>query len=157
MKHNMNITTIHGNCRVIFSTYDAPNPNPNPNFHPRTPLPRYQSGGFFGYTESNSQWTEAYPESESTEICGVKSKPLLYISDTFCSSYNTPELPILNPDPLPLHPGSARLAFPRNMPVSSNYPPVDIPNVDLWSFLFEREDRPYPDDKSKMHTATNPL
>ncbi|KAJ6002465.1 hypothetical protein N7451_005012 [Penicillium sp. IBT 35674x] len=33
------------------------------------------------------------------------------------------------------------------MPVSSNYPPVDIPNVDLWAFLFEREDRPYPDDK----------
>ncbi|KAJ5556216.1 hypothetical protein N7494_000131 [Penicillium frequentans] len=76
-----------------------------------------------------------------------KSKPLLYILNTFCPSCNTPELPILNPDPLLLHPGSARLALPRNMPVSSNYPPVDIPNVDLWSFLFEREDRPYPDDK----------
>ncbi|KAJ5776911.1 hypothetical protein N7520_000157 [Penicillium odoratum] len=33
------------------------------------------------------------------------------------------------------------------MPVSSNYPPIDIPNVDLWSFLFERKDRPFPDDK----------
>ncbi|KAJ5559661.1 hypothetical protein N7513_002060 [Penicillium frequentans] len=76
-----------------------------------------------------------------------KSKSLLYILNTCYPSCNTPELPILNPDPLLLHPGSARLALPRNMPVSSNYPPVDIPNVDLWSFLFEREDRPYPDDK----------
>ncbi|KAJ5112426.1 hypothetical protein N7532_000471 [Penicillium argentinense] len=33
------------------------------------------------------------------------------------------------------------------MPVASNYPTVDIPNVDLWSFLFERKDRPFPDDK----------
>ncbi|OJJ08551.1 hypothetical protein ASPVEDRAFT_179986 [Aspergillus versicolor CBS 583.65] len=33
------------------------------------------------------------------------------------------------------------------MPVSSTFPPIDIPNVDIWSFLFERKDRPYPDDK----------
>ncbi|OGE53679.1 hypothetical protein PENARI_c007G01916 [Penicillium arizonense] len=33
------------------------------------------------------------------------------------------------------------------MPVSSNYPPVDIPELDLWTFLFERKDRPFPDDK----------
>ncbi|KAA8650535.1 hypothetical protein EYZ11_002087 [Aspergillus tanneri] len=33
------------------------------------------------------------------------------------------------------------------MPVSSSYPPLDIPNVDLWTFLFERKDRPFPDDK----------
>lgn len=33
------------------------------------------------------------------------------------------------------------------MPVSSHYPSVDIPNVDIWTFLFERKDRPYPDDK----------
>lgn len=33
------------------------------------------------------------------------------------------------------------------MPVSSQYPPVDIPNVDLWTFLFERKDRAFPDDK----------
>ncbi|OGM39869.1 phenylacetyl-CoA ligase [Aspergillus bombycis] len=32
------------------------------------------------------------------------------------------------------------------MPVSSQYPPVDIPNVDLWTFLFERKDRTFPDD-----------
>ena len=43
----------------------------------------------------------------------------------------------------------ARGSFPSNMPVSSPYPPVDIPDVDLWSFLFERKDRPFPDDKSK--------
>ncbi|KAJ5747574.1 uncharacterized protein N7511_009270 [Penicillium nucicola] len=33
------------------------------------------------------------------------------------------------------------------MPISSNYPPVDIPDLDLWTFLFERKDRPYPDNK----------
>ncbi|KAF7159235.1 hypothetical protein CNMCM5623_004507 [Aspergillus felis] len=33
------------------------------------------------------------------------------------------------------------------MPVSSSYPSIDIPNVDLWTFLFERKDRPFPDDK----------
>ncbi|KAJ5087403.1 hypothetical protein N7456_011019 [Penicillium angulare] len=33
------------------------------------------------------------------------------------------------------------------MPVASNYPPIDIPNDDLWNFLFERKDRPFPDDK----------
>ncbi|KAJ5176114.1 uncharacterized protein N7482_001991 [Penicillium canariense] len=33
------------------------------------------------------------------------------------------------------------------MPVSSTYPTIDIPNIDLWSFLFERKDRPFPDDK----------
>ncbi|KAG2412427.1 hypothetical protein HFD88_009984 [Aspergillus terreus] len=32
------------------------------------------------------------------------------------------------------------------MPVSSPYPSVDIPNVDLWTFLFERKDKPFPDD-----------
>ncbi|KAL4888955.1 hypothetical protein BDV59DRAFT_187603 [Aspergillus ambiguus] len=32
------------------------------------------------------------------------------------------------------------------MPVSSPYPSVDIPDVDLWTFLFERKDRPFPDD-----------
>lgn len=33
------------------------------------------------------------------------------------------------------------------MPASSPFPPIDIPNVGLWSFIFERKDRPYPDDK----------
>ncbi|PKY02836.1 acetyl-CoA synthetase-like protein [Aspergillus campestris IBT 28561] len=33
------------------------------------------------------------------------------------------------------------------MPVASSYPPVDIPNVDLWTFLLERKDRQFPDDK----------
>ncbi|KAL2834305.1 hypothetical protein BDW59DRAFT_137676 [Aspergillus cavernicola] len=34
------------------------------------------------------------------------------------------------------------------MPVSSRYPTIDIPNVDLWSFLFERKDKLFPDDKT---------
>ncbi|KIW03402.1 uncharacterized protein PV09_05607 [Verruconis gallopava] len=33
------------------------------------------------------------------------------------------------------------------MPVESRYPRFEVPNLDLWSFLFERKDRPYPDDK----------
>ncbi|KAI9372082.1 hypothetical protein BJX61DRAFT_466536 [Aspergillus egyptiacus] len=33
------------------------------------------------------------------------------------------------------------------MPVSSQYPSVDIPDVDLWAFLMERKDKPFPDDK----------
>ncbi|EAL93311.1 acyl--CoA ligase [Aspergillus fumigatus Af293] len=33
------------------------------------------------------------------------------------------------------------------MPVSSPYPSIEIPNVDLWTFLFERKDRPFPDNK----------
>ncbi|KAL5343934.1 hypothetical protein BJX70DRAFT_3634 [Aspergillus crustosus] len=33
------------------------------------------------------------------------------------------------------------------MPVSSQYPSIEIPNIDLWSFLLERKDKPFPDDK----------
>jgi len=35
------------------------------------------------------------------------------------------------------------------MPTESLYPIIAIPNVDLWAFLFERNDKPFPDDKSK--------
>lgn len=41
------------------------------------------------------------------------------------------------------------------MPTDSTYPAVDIPDVDLWTFLFERKDRPYPDGKGKRR-ATKP-
>ena len=34
------------------------------------------------------------------------------------------------------------------MPTESSYPPVKIPNVGIWDFLFERRDREYPDNKS---------
>lgn len=33
------------------------------------------------------------------------------------------------------------------MPTESLYPKLDIPDTDLWGFLFERNDRPFPDDK----------
>ncbi|KAL8727106.1 MAG: hypothetical protein Q9166_006293 [cf. Caloplaca sp. 2 TL-2023] len=33
------------------------------------------------------------------------------------------------------------------MPTESTYPPIAIPNVDIWGLLFERKDRPFPDDK----------
>ena len=35
------------------------------------------------------------------------------------------------------------------MPSKSLYPDLDIPNVDLFGFMFERKDRPYPDDKGQ--------
>ncbi|KAK4696840.1 hypothetical protein P7C71_g1152, partial [Lecanoromycetidae sp. Uapishka_2] len=38
------------------------------------------------------------------------------------------------------------------MPTESRYPKVDIPNADIWAFLFERTDRPFPDDKD-AHTS----
>ncbi|MCJ1432061.1 hypothetical protein MMC27_001417 [Xylographa pallens] len=33
------------------------------------------------------------------------------------------------------------------MPSKSLYPDIEIPHVDLFGFMFERKDRPYPDDK----------
>lgn len=33
------------------------------------------------------------------------------------------------------------------MPIESPYPPLDIPNVDIWGLIFERKDREYPADK----------
>ncbi|OCK84129.1 4-coumarate-CoA ligase-like protein [Lepidopterella palustris CBS 459.81] len=37
------------------------------------------------------------------------------------------------------------------MPTDSTYPLLDIPKTDLWSFLFERKDKSYPDDKVIYH------
>ncbi|RDW77129.1 hypothetical protein BP6252_05182 [Coleophoma cylindrospora] len=34
------------------------------------------------------------------------------------------------------------------MPTPSTFPVVDIPDTDLWAFLFERKDREFPDDKA---------
>lgn len=33
------------------------------------------------------------------------------------------------------------------MPVESKYPPIDIPKVDLWTFLLERKNREFSDEK----------
>ncbi|KAL1994587.1 hypothetical protein VTN49DRAFT_2057 [Thermomyces lanuginosus] len=33
------------------------------------------------------------------------------------------------------------------MPTKSIFPDVEIPNVDLWTFMFARKDQPWPDDK----------
>lgn len=35
------------------------------------------------------------------------------------------------------------------MPTESSFPPIVIPNLDLWAFLFERKDKPFPDDKGQ--------
>lgn len=35
------------------------------------------------------------------------------------------------------------------MPSKSNYPPVDIPDVGLWDFLFARRELPFPEHKSE--------
>ncbi|KAF3912090.1 hypothetical protein ABW21_db0203628 [Orbilia brochopaga] len=32
------------------------------------------------------------------------------------------------------------------MPVDSLYPPIEIPNVDVYSLMFDRKDKPFPDD-----------
>lgn len=40
------------------------------------------------------------------------------------------------------------------MPTDSRYPLIDVPNVDLWTFLFERQDRPFPDDKGRVVWST---
>jgi hypothetical protein len=40
------------------------------------------------------------------------------------------------------------------MPVPSNYPNFEIPEVDLWEFLLEREDRKFPDEKSMPRLLT---
>lgn len=37
------------------------------------------------------------------------------------------------------------------MPAESQYPPVTIPNVGLWDFLFERKDKNFKDDKGEFH------
>lgn len=37
------------------------------------------------------------------------------------------------------------------MPTDSTYPNFDVPNVDLWAFLFERNGRPFPDDKGSAN------
>ena len=35
------------------------------------------------------------------------------------------------------------------MPTQSSYPKLEIPNIDIWTFLFERtpEEREFPEDK----------
>ncbi|MCJ1313400.1 hypothetical protein MMC25_007078 [Agyrium rufum] len=42
------------------------------------------------------------------------------------------------------------------MPTESSYPKIDIPDVDLWGLLFERKDRPYPEDKVVYRDANDP-
>jgi hypothetical protein len=35
------------------------------------------------------------------------------------------------------------------MVATSLHPAIEIPDIDIWEFLFERTDREWPDDKSK--------
>lgn len=37
------------------------------------------------------------------------------------------------------------------MPIESSYPKVDIPNVDLWEFLFEQEKKEFPDTTGSFY------
>lgn len=34
---------------------------------------------------------------------------------------------------------------------SSPYPSIEIPKVDIWDFLFERDDREWPDDQGEQN------
>lgn len=36
------------------------------------------------------------------------------------------------------------------MPTRSSYQDVDIPDVDLWAFIFDRRDRGFSDDKGEL-------
>lgn len=49
---------------------------------------------------------------------------------------------------VPLFPAYIPYSY-ANMPVSSSYPSFEVPNLDIWTFLFERKDKAYPDDKSR--------
>ncbi|KAL9616469.1 MAG: hypothetical protein Q9160_008664 [Pyrenula sp. 1 TL-2023] len=42
------------------------------------------------------------------------------------------------------------------MPTQSSFPELKIPDVDIWTFLFERTDREYPDDKVIYEDANSP-
>ncbi|KAI5927794.1 hypothetical protein F4810DRAFT_649467 [Camillea tinctor] len=42
------------------------------------------------------------------------------------------------------------------MVIKSLHADLDIPNLDLWEFIFERKDRPFPDDKELYIDAENP-
>lgn len=33
------------------------------------------------------------------------------------------------------------------MPSESNYPPFEVPKTDLWTFMLERKDKDFSDDK----------
>lgn len=37
------------------------------------------------------------------------------------------------------------------MTVESAYPLITVPPIDLWTFLFERRDREYPDEHGKFN------
>ncbi|KAK1769742.1 hypothetical protein QBC33DRAFT_531838 [Phialemonium atrogriseum] len=39
------------------------------------------------------------------------------------------------------------------MPYPSSFPPVSIPDLDLWTFLFERKDKPFPSSKEILTDA----
>ncbi|EME38182.1 hypothetical protein DOTSEDRAFT_161744, partial [Dothistroma septosporum NZE10] len=41
------------------------------------------------------------------------------------------------------------------MPHRSPYPDIEIPDLDIWSLLFERQDRPYSDDKILFHDVNS--
>ena len=36
------------------------------------------------------------------------------------------------------------------MPSESLHPPIDIPNIDIWGFLFERKDIKFPEDRGAL-------
>lgn len=71
-----------------------------------------------------------------------------------------PQLFILRPSSLRYGqdkiPASPPAAPSTAMPYPSPYPPIDIPVVDLWKFLFENEKREFPDDKGKQAGFTAP-
>jgi len=37
------------------------------------------------------------------------------------------------------------------MPTESVLPKIDVPDVDIWQFLFERKDKQFPDDHGMIY------
>jgi hypothetical protein len=67
----------------------------------------------------------------------------------------TPVLPLLPTPVLPLLPTPIALS---TMPIESSHPAITVPPVDLWTFLFTKTDRKYPDDHGvyvENETITN--
>ena len=40
-----------------------------------------------------------------------------------------------------------------NMPTDSSFPPVDIPNVDLWGLMFDRKSKDFQDDQGTFNQS----
>jgi 4-coumarate--CoA ligase len=43
------------------------------------------------------------------------------------------------------------------MPIHSAHPPIVLPSIDVWTFLFEESDRDFPDDHGQFGYSGQPM